>query len=155
MQSVNSELSSSNNIGSKRGLGIIFLAVILLYIGLRPISFAFGDMAVYAQEFEEYKFGAPLRVERDVLFEIFMQACSKIMSAEIFFLLCAALYILPLYFLATKLFGKYWFYCFFILVISFSFWAYGTNGIRNGIATSLFLFRHCFCLPFRGKIKFM
>ncbi|RZJ63944.1 MAG: hypothetical protein EOO47_27640, partial [Flavobacterium sp.] len=34
----------------------------------------------------------------------------------------------------------YAFYGFFALLISFSFWSYGTNGIRNGIATSLFLY---------------
>ena len=140
VQSFSKELTSDKNIETKRHLGVFFLIVVLLYMGLRPISFRFGDMAVYAEDFMKYKYGMPLRVEKDVLFEVFMQGCSQIMSAGSFFLLCATIYILPLYFFAKRLFKDYWFYAFFILVISFSFWAYGTNGIRNGIATSLFLF---------------
>src|SRR5690606_6899205 len=50
-----------------------------------------------------------------------------------------ALYIFPLYFVTKRWFKQYWFYAFLMLIGSFSFWAYGTNGIRNGIATSLFL----------------
>lgn len=140
IQSVNTELTSDKNLSGKNILGAIFLVIVVVYMGSRPISFTFGDMAVYAHEFEEYKYGAPLRAGRDVLFEIFMQTCAKIMTAEMFFFLCSAIYVVPLFFLAKKLFEQYWFYAFFILVISFSFWAYGTNGIRNGIATTLFLF---------------
>jgi hypothetical protein len=139
-QSFSSALTSQGNLRRKNAFGIFFLVFVLLYIGLRPISFDFGDMAVYAEDFEKYADGMPLRIERDVLFEMFMQTCSKLISAETFFLICAAIYIIPLYLFAKKLFREYWFYAFFILVISFSFWAYGTNGIRNGIATSLFLF---------------
>ncbi len=134
-----SPLTSEANIRKKRNFGMFILLFILLYIGLRPVSFDFGDMAVYAEDYEKYRNGMPLRVERDVLFEMFMQLCSRFIAVESFFLLCAAIYILPLYFFAKKLFREYWFYGFFILAISFSFWAYGTNGIRNGIATSLFL----------------
>lgn len=119
---------------------MITLLFVVLYIGLRPISYKFGDMAVYAEDFEKYAAGMPLRIERDVLFEMFMRLCSKIMSAGSFFLLCAGIYTIPLYLFSKKIFREYWFYGFFILVASFSFWAYGTNGVRNGIATSLFLY---------------
>jgi MFS family permease len=139
-QSFASPLTSESNIRGKRSFGIFILIFVLLYIGTRPISFVFGDMAVYAEDFEKYRFGMRLRVERDVLFEMFMQTSSKLMSAEAFFFICAAIYILPLYFFSRKVFKDYWFYGFFILVISFSFFAYGTNGVRNGIATSIFLF---------------
>ncbi len=132
-------LTSPKNIQSKNTQGLILIALMLLYIGYRPISFRFGDMGAYAIDFAQYKTGMPLRVERDILFEMFMKACSSIMSANNFFLLCCALYVMPLYFATKKLFKEYWFYGFFMLVVSFSFWAYGTNGIRNGIATSLFL----------------
>src|SRR5690625_3438603 len=74
-----------------------------------------------------------------MMFQSFMFACSKIMLAQILFLVCAALYIVPCYIIAKKWFQKYWFYAFLMMIGSFSFWAYGTNGIRNGIATAFFL----------------
>lgn len=61
------------------------------------------------------------------------------MPVEAFFFICAILYIYPLYVVSKKIFKEYWAYSFLMLILSFSFWAYGTNGIRNGIATSLFL----------------
>lgn len=56
-----------------------------------------------------------------------------------FFFVCATLYIVPCYIIAKKWFQKYWFYAFLMMIGSFSFWTYGTNGIRNGIATAFFL----------------
>jgi len=44
-------------------------------------------------------------------------------------------------------FKEYWFYGFLMFIVSFSFWSYGTNGIRNGLATSLFLL----ALSYRDK----
>jgi hypothetical protein len=49
------------------------------------------------------------------------------------------LYVIPLYMVCKRWFADYWFYGFLTLVTAMSFWAYGTNGIRNGIAGSLFL----------------
>lgn len=134
------ELFDKNNLSSKSSLGNFFLWFVILYMGTRPISFVFADMAVYALEFKEYANGAPLNADKEVVFGLFMKFCSTIMTAEIFFLVCAFLYVIPLYLASKKLFKDYWFYAFFILVISFSFWAYGTNGIRNGLATSIFVY---------------
>jgi len=140
IQAGNVALFAKENLNGKKSLGVFFLWFVILYMGTRPISFTFGDMGVYALEFKDYAFGAPLNTNKDVFFGIFMKFCSGIMSAEVFFLLCAFLYVYPLYLASKKLFKAYWFYSLFILVISFSFWAYGTNGIRNGLATSLFIY---------------
>ena len=56
-----------------------------------------------------------------------------------FFFVCILLYILPLYTICKKWFKSYWFYAFIFLIASLSFWTYGVNGIRNGIAGSLLL----------------
>lgn len=119
--------------------GILLLLFTLLYIGLRPINGVFIDMTNYAYIFEHYQEGYPITSERDVGFHFFMYLSSNIMSVQKFFLMCAGFYVLPLYFVCKKWFPKYWFYAFLMLVGSFSFWSYGTNGIRNGIAASLFL----------------
>ncbi len=121
-------------------LGGIIMLLIILYMGLRPVSGKhFSDMAVYALYYERYESGIPVFGKSDFLFHYFMKASSYIMSMHSFFLLCATLYIVPLYLVSKKWFKQYWFYAFLMLVGSFSFWAYGTNGIRNGLASSLFI----------------
>lgn len=139
IQSHHYSIQSETNLKSKQNLGVALLVFVILYLGSRPISFVFGDMGVYASEYKNYAEGDALKTDKDVFFEYFMRACSKVMSAEFFFLLCAFLYIYPLFIACKKMFDSYWFYGFFMLVLSFSFWAYGTNGIRNGIATSIFI----------------
>ena len=140
VQSTSVSIFDKDNLASKKNLGIFFLCFVLLYMGTRPISFEFADMAVYALEFEDYANGVPLNTSKELIFGIFMKAASSIMSAEMFFLVCAFIYVFPLYLASKKIFKEYWFYSLFILIISFSFWAYGTNGIRNGIGTSLFIY---------------
>jgi hypothetical protein len=121
--------------------GAPFIIALIVYMGLRPIdSFYFGDMSVYSGYFKSYQEGGEGFAEtKDVYFMYFMKFCSGIMSVEMFFLTCAFLYVFPLYVVCKKWFPMYWFYAFLFVVASFSFWAYGTNGIRNGLATSFFL----------------
>ena len=138
--------SKTSNIDDKSNLifinffGLINLSLIILHIGLRPISsFYFTDMGTYAQSFRAYASGSQVDKIGDIYFNYFMKWCSSVMSIDAFFFLCALLYVIPLYYATKTLFKQYWFYSFLMLVISLSFWSYGTNGIRNGIATSLFL----------------
>lgn len=120
--------------------GAALLIFVIVYMGLRPISGAyFIDMATYNIYFENYQNGGEIEGNRDLFFHYFVKMCSVIMSANFFFLTCAFLYVYPLYLVSKKWFGNKWHYAFLLFVVSFSFWAYGTNGIRNGIAGSLFL----------------
>lgn len=132
-------LEDSGNLAAKKNLGFIILIFLIFFLGLRPISFAFGDMANYAIDYNHYRDGSPLIQNKDFLFEKFMQISSHYYSASLFFFICVLLYVLPLYYFSRSVFKDYWFYSFFILVISFSFYTYGVNGIRNGIASSIFL----------------
>ena len=120
--------------------GELLVIILILYMGFRPVSGKyFVDMATYNYDFLSYQNGAEITTESDFLFHYFMKSCSKVMSVSYFFLICAFLYVFPLYLVSKKWFKEYWYYSFLLLAASFSFWAYGTNGIRNGIATSLFL----------------
>ncbi|MFA9189953.1 EpsG family protein [Flavobacterium sp. FZUC8N2.13] len=113
----------------------------IFYIGFRPLSFVFGDMGTYAEIFNKYQLGIDNSYfKEDYLFEFFIRTCAQTMSVEVFFLLCAILYVLPLWVACKKWFKDYAFYAFLALITSFSFWSFGTNGIRNGIATSIFLY---------------
>jgi len=118
---------------------VFLLLSVLCYIGLRPIDGKFVDMTTYANTFYQYKNDLRDSIKGDLGFEYFIKFCSQIMSVEAFFLLCAAIYVLPLYFASKKWFPNYHFFSFLMLVGSFSFLTYGVNGIRNGMATSLFV----------------
>lgn len=122
-------------------LGSITFLFVIFYMGLRPISGRyFGDMSTYNNSFELMEiYGGTEITNRDILFSYYMLAVSKITNSEGFFLLTAFLYIIPIFIVSKKLFHKYWFYSFLMFITSFSFWVYGTNGLRNGLATSFFL----------------
>ena len=134
------ELDSENNFRFMKIMGSLYFFFLLIYMGLRPVSGAyFGDMSTYGATFYKYSLGAPITSTKDILFHVFTKACSQIMTVHMYFLLCVGLYLFPLVLVSKKWFGNYWYYSFLFLVTAFSFWAYGTNGIRNGIAGSFFL----------------
>jgi len=133
-------LESNSNKVRNATFGVFILVYLLIIIGLRPLNFRFGDMVIYDRELELYRMGAPFDYEKDFLFECIKFFFAKYSSSNSFFIFCAILYIMPLYYVSKKLFNDYWFYAFVMFVASFSFWAYGVNGIRNGVATSLFLY---------------
>ncbi len=134
------DLNDKRNLIYLNLTGYILLFLSVFYIGLRPVSGKyFLDMGTYAHHFENYQEGNPIITEQDVFFHIFMQFCSKIMSVNNFFLMCVLVYIIPMFRISKKFFKEYWFYAFFVFLVSFQFWPYAVNGIRNGMGTSLFL----------------
>jgi hypothetical protein len=139
VQTYTQPINSAKTTFFNKNFGMIVLVFVLLYIGLRPIHREFADMITYNNIFERYSDGAVITSPNDFLFHIFTKFSSQIMSAQMYFLICASLYVVPLYIVCEKWFEGHWFYAFLFLVSAFSFWAYGTNGIRNGMAGSLFL----------------
>jgi len=141
-------INDKKNIGYINFMGYSILFLLIIYIGLRPVSGRyFTDMDTYARIYESYANGGEILLQTDVVFQQFMKICSSFLSTNNFFLLCAFLYIFPLYIVSKNFFKAYWFYAFFMFVVSFQFWTYGVNGIRNGMATSFFLL----AISFREK----
>ncbi len=126
------------------GIGLFLLLFICFYMGTRPVSFVFGDMGIYAKVYNRIQAGEILIIKNDYLFNYFMVACTTIMSERMFFFLCALIYIIPCYLFSKKYGGSYWFFVFFIFIGSFMFWPFGTNGIRNGLGTSIFILALCY-----------
>lgn len=138
IQSNSTELTSESNLKSKQALGNVLLGFLILYIGLRPTSGRyFIDMSVYARTFNYYKNGGDIFVDKDPVFEYFTKICSYFLSESLYFLACAILFMMPLYWGCKKIFKEYWFYAFLITLGTFTFWGNATNGIRNGIAISI------------------
>lgn len=139
------DLDHPKNIKFLRTAGLLLLLMAILYLGLRPVSGrVFGDMGTYAKYFEHYAAGAPANSTKDVVFHYYMKALSYVVGTHGFFLITEILYIFPMFLISKKHFKPYWFYAFLMFVVSFSFYSYGTNGIRNGLATSMFLWGLCY-----------
>lgn len=128
-----------------RVAGAFTLVFVCLYMGTRPVSGRyFIDMGNYAQIYRKIQAGESILIKGDYLFNYYMLACAKIMSERSFFFLCSLIYTIPCYIFSRKYCGVYWYFVFFMFVGSFSFWAYGTNGIRNGMATAMFILALCY-----------
>lgn len=108
-------------------------------MGLRPVSYYFGDMGSYAKVFDIYAAGGNAGITKDPGFYGLMRFLAIFRSKTLFFFIVALLYTVPLYIASKRWFPKYYYFAFLILVASFSFWPFGTNGLRNGIATSFML----------------
>ena len=119
---------------------LLLLIILTFFIGLRPVSGRyFGDMAIYNTYFELYANGDIVVETKDPQWHYFMKFCSAIMSSSMFFLICELLYILPLYLACKRWFKGGGYTLFLMFIASFSFFPYATNGLRNGIATSILI----------------
>ncbi len=138
--SYRNELTDKDYLKRQDKFGKFVLISIIIYLGLRPISFAFGDMGVYNIEFQKYVNGAALDTKKDLLFEMMKYFFAKYLTAKLFFFTCSFFYVYLLYLATKKMFKDYWYYAFLMFIVAFTFWAYGANGIRNGLATSVFIY---------------
>jgi len=138
-------LQSNNKLSDSTSVQIVLMIGLILYIGFRPISGGwFVDMRTYANEFEAYSNGYTGSFEQDTGFEWFMSNAAIFFNVEFFFLLVAFIYVYAHFWAAKLFFNFYWYYAFLFFIASFSFWSYGTNGIRSGLAAALVLLAFSF-----------
>lgn len=131
----------------------LLLITTISFIGLRDPWGSwkyFGDTTAYSVMYEEINYSNLLEA-KDIGFTFLMYICKPFLNHQLFFLLCALLYVGFIYFFSKKIISKYSFFLFIMFITSMSFWSFGINGVRNGIATSLFLF----ALVYRQNKKFM
>lgn len=133
------DLSDPESLALFNNFGVVFVVFFTLYIGQRQVSFRFGDTVNYNTAYNALLSGKELIITNDFLFNYLMVFSSKVMSVRSFFLLVDILYIVPIVLFCRKYFHKYWFFAFMMFVGSFSFWTYGTNGLRNGLGTAIFI----------------
>lgn len=77
--------------------GGFLLVFTLIYMGFRSLYGGFTDMKSYAQRFNYYAYGGEIEANRDILFQIFTRFAANWLTIEIYFILCACLYVIPLY----------------------------------------------------------
>ena len=122
--------------------GILITIALILYIGLRPINQVFGDTVNYAKGFYEFaasKEPFSFRPTSEWAFYNLTRWFAKYSDIHMFFLLCSLLYVGSLWLACYRIFKNYYYLPLIIVFAMFTFWAYGVNGIRNGIGASLFI----------------
>ncbi|MCW5556033.1 MAG: EpsG family protein [Verrucomicrobiae bacterium] len=123
---------------------IVLIGVgVVLFMGFRPVSGAFIDMPGYALAYERVQQGGE-GAYRDWLFNGFMRLCSPVLPVAGFFFVCTLIYVAPLAFAFWRVHGTWALPVFLACLSAFSFWVYGVNGIRNGMATSVLILAFAF-----------
>ena len=121
-------------------LTIIYALVFTVIVGLRPVHGAFGDTVTVANTFRIFK-TAPITIigPRDAFFYYMQWFCAQRMDINSFLLICEVLYVVPMVIACRRLMKNGYDIAVIFCLAAFSFFTYGTNGIRSGIATSLVL----------------
>lgn len=119
---------------------VIYAAVFTIVVGLRPVHGAFGDTVTVANTFKIFK-SSPITIvgPRDAFFYYMQWFCAQVMSINSFLLICEVLYVVPMLIACRRLMKNGCDIAIVFCLAAFSFFTYGTNGIRSGIATSLVL----------------
>lgn len=121
---------------------LIYIFCFILFVGLRPISGAyFGDTSNYARIYNAFVSGTRMLNpdSKEWVFEWMQYQCSKIMDVHGFFLLVEFFYVVPVLWACYRLVPNHYILMFLFCMGAFSFFTYGTNGIRNGMACSLII----------------
>lgn len=121
---------------------LIYIFLFIFFIGLRPISGTyFGDTYNYAIMYENFINGTRTfnPSEKEIVYEWLQYTCSHFLSINEFFLVIEFLYILPVLWACKQLVPKNYLLYFIFCMGAFSFFTYGTNGIRNGMACSFII----------------
>lgn len=117
---------------------ILLSVILIIFIGIRPIDIVFGDTIGYAAEYMR-----PSNLEVDEkrsewIWVFFANFCKGLgVSVNVWFAGIAFFYIVPMLLACKRWFCKRNVYLAMLFVFSaFSFFSYGVNGLRNGVACS-------------------
>lgn len=131
----------------------LFVVAFIWIVGMRPISGQyFGDTVNYANTYEQMSLSvrSPIPfISKEWLFYWPMYLCSKSIDIKYFFLIVEFIYIIPVYIACRRLIPQNNSLLMLFCLGAFSFFTFGTNGIRNGAACSLIIFAITYI---RGKL---
>ena len=121
---------------------LIFSVFFIIFYGLRPMHYCFGDTVNYKKTYELLQtfgvFDADGTEEResDWLFYYIQRFCAEIMDIHLWFLLMMCCYIIPMYKGCKQIDKKHGAMLMLFCVGAFEFYTFAVNGVRNGIACS-------------------
>ena len=123
-------------------VAFVYLIIIILFIGTRPVSRAFVDMVGYYASYKN-NFGAPFFFDWEtnnlIWDNLFAWMASVYIPFWMWLLLVAAAYFGLMFWACKRLYGRDVLLAFVTYLGAFSTFSYGTNGMKAGVAASLFL----------------
>lgn len=132
---------------------LILTVFLIIFIGFRPLHSSFVDMWNYTASYGLYS-GKTYEFDPDttnkVFDNLFQYLASNDYDIAIFFLIIAAIYFGSLYVASRKMFPSDTLYAIIVYLGAFSTFSYGTNGIKAGVAATIFL-----CAIAYGKNKIL
>ncbi len=129
---------------------IVLLVVVTLFIGLRPINGYFVDMSAYdmmLRLFAHESFKFDWDTDNKIFDNFILWYSSSRYDHQYFFLIMATLYFGAMYWGLRRLFPESTKLAFLTYLAGFSTYTYSVNGIKAGVAASIFIL----ALSFRNK----
>lgn len=119
----------------------ILTLILILWIGFRPVHWIFGDTFNYALTFNITKehLVPPSTDEGEYLWQLLTYYCAKNLDVNSYFAIVAAGYYGFTLLGCCLLFPRNVMISLLFVLGSFSFYSYGVNGLRNGLASSIIL----------------
>lgn len=123
-------------------ISLFLLVVVVIAIGCRPLSNYFADMVVYESNYnilwgERYSFD--WKVDNKIFDNFFCWMASKGIPFSTWVMIISIAYFGLMYIACWKLFRNDVLLAFVVCLGAFSTFSYATNGMKAGVAASLFL----------------
>ncbi|NDW08961.1 EpsG family protein [Dysgonomonas sp. 520] len=119
-------------------IAALFVIYTTIYIAAREVNIGY-DTKMYYETFYGTARVNKFYFSRDFLFDFFIFIFSRSFDFFVFLLFCSVVYNIIAAISFYKIFHKYVIFALLIFFISPNFFLYGINGIRSGMAASIFL----------------
>jgi hypothetical protein len=149
-QGFNGQMFDAKAAAWKDTWAALLAVLIIIYMGLRPINIVFGDTVNYNVEFKAMQTDMHLlqfAYQGEWVFNGLMMLFAKYSTIHYFLTLCASVYVGGMWWAVKRFFGNNHYLPFLVVLSMFTFWSYGVNGVRNGMAAALVIL----ALSMRGK----
>ena len=118
---------------------LITVVLVTIYIGTRPIT-SYADTNLYTMMFNLVQSGVWSElpgIATEPFWNYIERLCIELTDASGWLVVIAIFYVVGMSIAAYRWLPRHTFIAIIFLFTAFSFWGYATNGIRNGMATSI------------------
>jgi len=136
-------------------MAVVLCVILILIIGLRPVSWAFGDTGNYARSYDYLLTTDAIKIDfrKEWLFGAYTWFCkSSGMHVQLYFLGIELGYIGFHMWACKKLLWESPWIAFLFCLSAFSFFTYGVNGLRNGLACAMIIMAIAFVAESKNYI---
>ncbi len=121
----------------------LYAVILIIYIGLRPSSWRFGDMGMYRHLWNVIdisSFDNFFDFNSEWFFIFVLKICKILVpNVQFWFLFVELIYIGCQFWACKKLLWENVWLAILFVFFSYSFYSYGTNGIRNGMGCAIMM----------------